>query len=143
MRHAHKEEGAASIHSALCYQQINKDAPSFSSLSLSLSISVFLSLVHICSAANPSNAVSLCLISRHPRHLPSPPSLSLSLSVSPLAAQVMSFFFSWILLPSPSSLALTLSYVFPLAAGSPQRSILSAVASLRGREGEEERWREV
>lgn len=65
---------------------------------------------------------------RLPLSLPAPLSLPLSF------AQVMSYFFSWILLPP--SLALQ---GFPLAGGFPQRSILSA----EGREWEDVLRRDV
>lgn len=87
--------------------------PLYLCLSLSPSPSISLSLSST-SAQQPIHLMQFpsSLLSRHPRRLPSSlfPSLTLS-----LAAQVMSFFFSWILLPSPislpPSLALTLSSV--------------------------------
>lgn len=95
-----------------------------------------LSLIHICSAANPSNAVSPYLLSLHPHHLPSPLSLTLSLARARCTGDVILF-----QLDSPPFSLLSRSHSlarFPLAAGSPQHGILSTVASLRGWEGEEE-----
>lgn len=46
----------------------------------SLSVHLSLFLIHMCSAANTSNAVSLCYL--HPCHLPSHPFLSFPLSLS-------------------------------------------------------------
>lgn len=129
MRRVHKGEGVASINSALCYQLINNDALSSPSLSFLFSVH----FVHICSAPNPSNAVSLGLISRHSRRLPSPPSPSLPRSLARCTGDVILFQLDsppFSLLP-PSHSLLRFS---PLAAGSPQRSIPSTVASLRGRE---------
>lgn len=82
------------------------------SLSFSLPLCPSLCLVHICSTANPSNAVSPSCLPLHPRHLPS---LCLSLSLPPaLAAQVMSFFLAGFssLLPPPFP---SLSPPFPIS----------------------------
>lgn len=114
--YAQKGEGIASIYSALYYQQINKHVPSLSSRSPSLSISP--SPIHICLAAYPSNAVPPLYLP-HFSHLPYPISL---FPPSP-AAQVMSFFFSWIPLPSPASPSSRSLLRFPLASGSSLCSI--------------------
>lgn len=50
--------------------------PLYLSFPFSLSVHLSLFLIHMCSAANTSNAVSLCYL--HPCHLPSHPFLSLS-----------------------------------------------------------------
>ncbi len=91
--------------------------PLYLCLSHSFSLSISLSLIHICSAANPSNAVSPCLLSLHPRHLPSPRSLSpsLSLSLSRCTGDVILFQLDsppFSLLPPPS---LSLSPPFPIS----------------------------
>lgn len=99
-----------------------------------------LPLIHICSAANPSNAVSPSLLSLHPCRLPSHP-LSLSLPLARCTGDVILF-----QLDSPPFSLLPRSHSalrFPLVAGSSQRSILSMVASSQGWEGEEECRREV
>lgn len=92
----------------------------------SLSVHLSLFLIHMCSAANTSNAVSLCYL--HPCHLPS---LSLPFPcLSPsLAAQVMSFFSSWILLPSPSLPSRSRSPPFPISGWLSKAQHLSTVAS--------------
>lgn len=92
--------GLLSLYSMLCYWPINRDAPSF-----------FLSLLFPFLPSIPSSPTSArqpihlmqfsFSLSLRPCHLPfSPSPLSLSLSL----AQVMSYFFSWILLP-PLSLS--------------------------------------
>lgn len=93
------------MYSALCYQPINKDAVFLFPLSVFhiLSPSIPLSSTAIEQPIHLMQFLPLALASSIPPPTPVPLSLSLA-----LAAQVMSFFFSWILLP-PSSLALTLS----------------------------------
>lgn len=138
MRHAHKGEGVALIHSALCYQQINKDAPFISSLSLFTSLTPCPSLsLPSTSAQQPIHLMqfpSAC--SRFIHATSHPLSLSLCLSRSRCTGDVILF-----QLDSPPSSLLPRSHSllrFPLAAGSPQHSIPSAAASLQGWEGEEE-----
>lgn len=116
MLHAHKGEGIPSIYWAFCYQPINKDVPSLSPLSLSLPF--FL----LCPSASAQQPIHLMQFPSLRASFEPPPQADLSFPPS-CAVQVMSFFFSWIPLPSPSPPRFHSFLCFPLAAGSPQNSI--------------------